>query len=343
MLALAATWGCAEETDSPATPWAVRPFPPIVEPLDNPTTASKVELGRLLFHDPLLSTDRQVACVTCHGQIWGFSDGLPRSIGVGGMGPAGTGRTGPTQTRRNSSTLWNAAMREGLFWDGRATTLEDQVVFPMADPTELGRSPDEVAADIAGIDAYVVLFADAFPDEPPSPTAGQLVRAIAAFERTLVTDRAPYDRYVAGDERALSEAALRGMGVFAELGCPDCHAPPAFESARYAPAASDLSAPDDRGRAEVTGDEADERMFRVPTLRNLRATAPYLHDGSIASLEEVVRREAELRARSLSTDELTDLVEFLNKGLVDRAREPQRAVEVPSGLPVPQDGYRIPR
>lgn len=334
---------CADDEAAGGVPWPVVPFPEMVVPADNPTTAEKVELGRLLFHDPVLSSDRQVACVTCHGQIWGFSDGLPRSIGIGGTGPAGTGRTGPTQTRRNSSTVWNAAYRQGLFWDGRAATLEDQVRFPMADATELGRSADEVAGELATIPAYVPLFAAAFPDEPAGVTASQLVRAIAAFERTIVSDRAPYDRYVAGDTLALGESSRRGLVLFAELGCPSCHAPPLFESDRYEAAASELTATTDHGRAEVTGAPADERRFRVPTLRNLRDTAPYFHDGSVHELEDAVALEARLRARELAPTELADLAELLRKGLMDRAQEPLRPTEVPSGLPVPQDGYRIPR
>ncbi|MCA9297540.1 MAG: cytochrome-c peroxidase, partial [Phycisphaerales bacterium] len=129
--------GCSEgegaripATVDGVTPWPFTPLPPAPEPPDNPTTEAKVELGRMLFYDPLLSADRSVACATCHSEIWGMSDGLARSIGVSGKGPTGPGRTGP-EGRRNAQTLWNAAYRERLFWDGRVSSLEEQVLAPL--------------------------------------------------------------------------------------------------------------------------------------------------------------------------------------------------------------------
>src|SRR5690606_3483566 len=112
--------------DGPPIPWDYAPFPAIVDPADNPSTPEQVELGRLLFYDPILSRDRKVACATCHSEIWGMGDGLALSVGVDGVGPTGPGRDGPNKTRRNSMTLWNVGLREALFWDGRAGLLEEQ-------------------------------------------------------------------------------------------------------------------------------------------------------------------------------------------------------------------------
>ena len=348
VLAALALAACAPA--GPSLPWAAEPMPAAPTPATGPATPEQVELGRLLFHDPVMSSDRLVACVTCHGQVWGLSDGLPQSIGVGGVGPAGTGRTGPTHTRRNAQTIWNAAYRETLFHDGRAGSLEAQVLVPLEDITELGRDPGELEAELRTIPAYVALFAAAFPDEAEPVSTLIAARAIAAFERTLLSDNAPYDQYLRGDERALSEGARQGMFLFADAGCADCHAPPLFESARFENVGvPPLDGIEDRGRAEVTGDPADEGRFRVPTLRNLRETAPYLHTGAAPTMEDAIRSHraalggTALGGTALQDDEVAAIVLFLSKALTDKSREPRRPLTVPSGLEVPVDGYRVPR
>ena len=329
----------------PPLPWTAELMPTKTpEPADNPGTPLKIELGRLLFYDPILSTDRSVACATCHSEIWGMSDGLPRSIGVGGDGPTGPGREGPNLTRRNSLTLWNVAYRPLLFGDGRVASLEEQVLAPLHEPSELGRDPSAVVADLAAIPAYAEKFAEAFPGDAPFVTVVNLQRAIAAFERTMISDRAPYDHYLKGDTGALDEAARRGMNTFAEAGCARCHAPPLFESTIFADRGVDKGAGvDDHGREEVTHDPADRGAFRVPTLRNIRETGPYFHTGAVDTLEDAVRHEAKLEGRPLTDSEIADLVTFLHKALIDPSRAPGRPREVPSGLPVPADGFRIPR
>lgn len=314
------------------------------EPADNPGTPAKIALGELLFYDPILSTDKAVACVTCHSEIWGMSDGLALSVGVGGTGPAGPGREGPTVTRRNAATLWNVAYRPLLFADGRTASLEEQVLGPLDEPKELGREPAAVIADLAANAEYSMRFGAAFPGDPAPVSALNLQRAIAAFERTLVTDRSPYDQYVAGDAGALSEKAQRGMNLFAEVGCAGCHAPPLFESSRFADrGVAPIAGLVDDGREEVTHDPADHAAFRVPTLRNVRETGPYFHTGAVDSLSDAVRHEAARASRSLDDDEIADIVTFLDKGLTDPSRSPTRPTTVPSGLPVPVDGFRIPR
>jgi cytochrome c peroxidase len=345
--ALAATLlACASAEPPPAGERLRGTFPPVPVPADNPMNPAKVELGRLLFHDPILSSDGQVACVTCHGQIWGLSDGLPVSVGVGGIGPAGTGRHGPNVTRRNASTLWNVAWRPTLFWDGRATSLEAQALAPMRDPAELGRPPEDVVRDLALIPAYARRFAEAFPGDGEPVTVTHLVRALAAFERTLVSTWAPYDRFVAGDLGSLGPQAVRGMNLFTALRCTACHAPPSFDRSAYEPSLSPgRGGAADEGRAEVTGRADDRGRFLVPTLRNVAETAPYFHDGAVATLAEAVSLEAAGRpgARVLTAAERDDVAAFLREGMTDLYRLPERPEVVPSGLMVPLDGYRIPR
>lgn len=332
--ALALVAGCG--ATEPANPYAM---PPMVAPADNPTTPAKVELGRLLFHDPIFSADRRTACVTCHAQYWGMGDGLPRSIGTGGTGAIGTGRRG-APVARNAPSLWNVGWRESLFRDGRARSLEAQVLGPLGASDELGRDLSAVTLDLAAVPEYARRFAEAFPDDP-TPVRGENVqRAIAAFERTLISDRAPWDRFVAGDAGALDAREQRGWSLFRSLDCASCHAPPRFETERFA---SSPVASDDPGRAGITGFAEDRGRFRVPSLRNARETGPYFHDGRVESLDEAVSLEAAHRARALTRDEREAITAFLSAGLIDRTREPYRPGSVPSGLPVPDDGFRAPR
>jgi cytochrome c peroxidase len=325
-------------------PWPAAAMPPAPEPANNPGTPAKIALGETLFYDPILSKDKAVACASCHSEIWGMSDGLALSIGVDGMGPTGPGRTGPNITRRNAATLWNVAYRPLLFADGRTASLEEQVLGPLHEQKELAREPEAVVADLAAIPEYAQRFGAAFPDDPAPVSVLNFQRAIAAFERTMITDRSPYDHYVAGDAGALSEAALRGMNLFAEVGCSGCHAPPLFEASRFANRdVTPVNDVVDDGRQEVTHDPADHAAFRVPTLRNIRETGPYFHTGAVITLEDAVAHEATLASRPLDAAEVAALVAFLNKGLTDPSRSPTRPKTVPSGLAVPVDGFRIPR
>jgi cytochrome c peroxidase len=215
----------------------------------------------------------------------------------------------------------------------------------MRNPIELGRDPTDVAQELHGYPAYATLFAAAFPGEADPITADNLARALAAFERTLVSDDAPFDRWVRGDRGAIGDDELRGWVVFNEARCGDCHAPPLFESERYetSPAPAVPGVPDD-GRFAVTGREEDRGRFRVPTLRNLRTTQPYFHNGTAEDLHDAIALEAGARApRALTAGELGDLYAFLYKSLVDMTRLPARPRVAPSGLPVPTDTLEIPR
>lgn len=325
------------DTSSPdAPPWGRVQMPegPDVDPV-------VADLGRLLFYDPVLGSDGETACATCHSEIWGMSDGLPVSIGVGGGRLTGPGRKGPSQGTRNAPTLWNVAFREGLFWDGRETSLEHQLLAPLDSPIELDRPIGTVLAELRSIPEYVARFEAAFPDAPEPLTEATFEAALAALQRTLIASRSLYDAFVGGDALALSDLMRQGMRRFADLGCDGCHVPPFFESEAY----FDRGLPSaDRGRVLVTGDPADERAFRVPTLRNAQLTEPYFHDGSVPTLEAAIAHEIQASTGAAAApDDVTALAAFIGRALVDRSREPDRPEVVPSGLPVPEDGFRILR
>ncbi len=331
--------------DGPPIPWAYSPFPKVVAPAKNPTTDAKISLGNKLFYDPILSGDKAVACATCHSEIWGMGDGLPLSIGVDGEGPTGPGRTGPNKTKRNALTLWNAALRRELFWDGRASTLEGQALMPLEEAVEMNLEPADAAARVAAIPGYVTLFDAAFPGEAISPET--IAKAIAAFERTILSYRSPYDHYVDGDAGAMTDEQLRGMQLFADAGCNGCHTPPLFENGAYVARGAGAEQKD-LGRENITGLAGDHRAFRVPTVRNARESGPYFHDGSVVTLDEAVALEVDRQVAlglspELDAAALADLTAFINDGLMDSTHQPSRPLTVPSGLEVPKDGFRIPR
>lgn len=330
--------------DGPPIPWAHQPFPEL-DPAVEPPTPDRAALGRLLFYDPILSGDQATACLTCHSEEWGLGDGLPTSIGIHGEGPVGPGRIGGTATDRNAPTLWNVGLRGAFFWDGRSQSLEEQALEPLRSPIELGLDPDEAAARLAAVPEYVQLFVAAFPEEADPISPSTIARSLAALQRTFVSRNAPYDQYVGGDEGALDEETRLGMQLFAEAGCAGCHVPPLFASDRYAArGVGDLEL--DGGRVAVTEDEADRGAFRVPTLRNVRDTEPYFHDGSVVTLEEAVQHEVDQQvddgaSRPLDDAEVEALVRFVKKALQDTSASPERPESVPSGLPIPEDGFRI--
>jgi len=330
-------------------PWPEVPLPAAEDPHDNPRTEPKRLLGRILFYDPLLSADRATACVTCHSEIWGLGDQLPRSIGVGGRGVIGPGRSGAHRSRRNSPALWNLGLRSALFWDGRASTLEEQVLFPLRDPDELAREPDDVIADLRASSPYRALFEAAFPQAEPAVSRTTFTQALGTFVRAYVSDRAPYDGYLRGDALALDAQDRRGIALFAQLECDSCHVPPRFDSDRYANrAVPDPEQLDDVGRFALSGAEHERGAFRVPTLRNARDSGPYFHNGAVADYRAAIAHEVEqqvaLGAREpLSEEELTDLTQFLRRALTDTSREQHPLDEVPSGLMVPLDSERFLR
>lgn len=286
-------------------------------PADNPTTPEKVELGRMLYFDPRFSETGTVSCNSCHNLMLGGDDNRPVSMGV-------HGKTGG----RSSPTVWNSAFASSQFWDGRADTLEDQAKGPVVNPVEMGMSDLEKAMDrVRAIPGYQPYFVKAFGKQDPM-TVDNAAKAVAAFERTMITPGSPYDRFVKGDKSALSEQQQRGMQTFADIGCVGCHSGAAF-SGPAMPAGSgffmkfptfadsdyvekyDLTK--DKGRFDVTGKDADMHLFKVPTLRNIALTAPYFHNGSVKTLDEAVKVMAKTQLnQTLSDKQVEDVVAFLN-------------------------------
>ena len=285
-------------------------------PADNPTTAAKVELGKMLYFDPRLSSTGTVSCFSCHNVMEGGDDHMPTSAGVHAA-----------KGGRNAPTVWNAAFHSVQFWDGRAPTLEEQAKGPPVNPIEMGMPNLNAVIDrISKIPGYRAPFEAAF-GAGDVVTMDNAAKAIAAYERTLITPGSAYDRYVAGEKPSLTEQQVKGMETFAEIGCTSCHQGPAFNGpplpvgtgflmkfptytdTRYV---AEYRLTEDQGRYAVTKDEADRGMWRVPTLRNLVYTAPYMHNGAVKSLPEAVRVMAATQLdRTLSDTQVEDIVAFL--------------------------------
>ena len=284
-------------------------------PKDNPTTDAKVTLGKMLFMDPRFSSTGTVSCNSCHNVMEGGDDSRTFSMGV-------HGKTGG----RNAPTVWNAAFHSVQFWDGRADLLEDQAKGPVTNPVEMGVPEIEQAMDkVRAIPGYKAYFEKAFGKD--SMTVVNAAKAVAAFERTLITPNSAYDRYVKGDKKAMSAQQVRGMNTFASTGCTSCHSGAAFNGPKmefgqgfYAkfPTFADnkyndrykLSA--DKGRESATHKASDAHMYRVPTLRNITDTAPYFHNGSVNDLSEAVRVMAKTQLnKDLSDKDVEYIVAFL--------------------------------
>lgn len=301
---LAAAWEALPET------------PPI--PADNPQSEAKVALGKTLFFDPRFSEHGTLSCNSCHNVMSGGDDNRPNSIG---MHDARGGRSAPT--------VWNAAFQSVQFWDGRAATLEDQAKGPVTNPIEMGMgSLDDAMARLKKIPGYEPMFKAAFPDDPAPLTADNAARAVAAYERTLITPNSPYNRYVRGDTGALSAQQIKGMETFASVGCTACHSGynfsgpnlpagtgflqkfPTFPGSLYE---TKYKLMEDNGRFQVTKDPNNMHMFRVPTLRNVALTAPYFHNGQVPTLSEAVQVMAKVQLnQDLSAEQAADIVAFLN-------------------------------
>ncbi|HLO78376.1 MAG TPA: cytochrome c peroxidase [Magnetospirillum sp.] len=258
------------------------------DPIGNPTTSAKVALGARLFHDTALSWDRTVSCASCHDVTGAGTDGLATAIGITRV--AG---------KRNAPTVWNAAFQAKLFWDGRARSLEEQAGGPPLTPDEMGMpSATAIEQRVAAEPGYAAHFAQAFGDG--AITMEHITQAIAAYERTLIAADSPYDRFVTGDAKSLSEQQQRGMALFKAVGCVMCHSGPNFSGASLVgaknPYAPLLASRSDIARSHGLGVEkgraapdAKDGVWRIPSLRNVALTAPYFHNGSVTDLAEAVR------------------------------------------------------
>lgn len=287
-------------------------LPPLEIPADNPMTVEKIELGKRLYFDKRVSADGTISCASCHDPKIGWADDTPTSAGI-------HGKLGD----RNSPTVINAAYATSQFWDGRAKTLEEQAVGPVANPVEMGNTTEGMVQSLEGVAEYKEQFQKVFGT---GVTAENFAKAVAAFERTILSGNSAYDRHKAGDKNALSEAQKRGWKVFEESGCADCHTPPLFSSYEFYNAGVGMAKEKpDVGRKAVTGKDEDLGKFRVPSLREVANTAPYFHDGSVSTLEAAVALMASggidnphrseefdtVRDAEITPEQQKDLVEFM--------------------------------
>jgi cytochrome c peroxidase len=294
-LALAAA---ACDADKLPIPTGLDAYMPV--PAANPLTRAKAELGRKLFFDPRLSHDGSISCATCHDPAQAFSDSRPFSFGIGGQ-------AAPRRTPRIANRAWG----QSFFWDGRAPSLEVQVLQPIANPVEMGSTPEE-AARRTGL------------------TVAELRDALASYVRTIVSGDAPFDRYMAGDPAALDGAERAGMELFTgKAGCASCHVGPNFTDERFHNTGA--GAKPDPGRGAVTGRETYRGTFKTPSLRDCARTPPFMHDGSLPTLEAVIdfydkggrsnpNLDPEIRPLHLTAAEKSALAAFL-RGLNGKIRD----------------------
>jgi cytochrome c peroxidase len=296
------------ELSSPAqaavTEYSNEPIEPL--PLHVSLDQRKVRLGELLFNEPALSHDNTISCASCHQLNKGGADGLAHSIGIGGA---------PSDI--NAPSVMNAAFNFKQFWDGRAGTLEEQVDGPTNHPKEMGSSWPEIIRKLSESSQYSSEFAGIYRD---GISQNNVKDAIATFERSLITPNSPFDRYLRGQKNALTVEELNGYRLFKEYGCTSCHQGTnvggnlfeRFGAMKDYFAARGHTNKADLGRFNVTGDEKDKYVFKVPSLRNVALTGPYFHDGSAKTLEDAVKIMSTYQlGRSLTASDTKDIVKFL--------------------------------
>lgn len=287
---------------------------PMKTPRDNPLTAEKIELGKQLYFDKRLSSDDTISCASCHDPKKGWSNGEQFATGVRSQ-----------KGGRNSPTIVNAGYSYFQFWDGRAIHVEGQAMGPVQNPVEMAMKEEDVVEKLNKIEGYREQFQKVFGTDV---TSDGIAKAIGAFERTILSGDAPYDRFKAGDKKALSESAQRGMKLFSgKAHCSACHSGPNFTDGAFhnIGVGMELEKPD-KGRAEISKLAGDTGSFKTPTLREIARTAPYMHDGSVKTLEEVVEHydrggvdnpylDEEMFPLDLNDQEKADLVQFMKEGL----------------------------
>lgn len=309
-----------------ASAFAAEPagLPPVAHPADNAPTPEKIALGKQLYFDPRLSVDDTISCASCHNPEKGWSNGEQFATGVGGK-----------KGGRNSPTVINAAYYKLQFWDGRAKTLEDQALGPIQNPIEMNMTLDAVVKKLNGIQGYKDQFQKVFGTDV---TPEGIAKSIAAFERTVLSGDAPYDKFKAGDKAALSESAQRGLKLFfGRANCSACHSGASFTDSAFHNIGLDSP---DVGRMEVSKLPGDKGAMKTPTLREIARSAPYMHNGSLKTLEEVVahynkggndnpQQDEEIFPLRLSDQDQADLVTFLKEGLSSASYPTTTAPELP--------------
>ena len=312
-------------------------------PLREGFTPQQIDLGRYLFFDPVLSADGSVSCASCHNPAMGFADGRGRAVGINGQ-----------TLQRSAPSLWNVGFFSTLLWDGSETSLEEQMQGPLYSAIEMGNTPAQLLTSLNANTTYQALFEQAFGNAPI--TLDQIYTAIAAFESSLISLNSRYDLYVHGYHAALDEEEIAGLNVFRSFvaRCAECHTPPLFTNQQLA-VLGVADAPGeliDRGAQAVTGDASQRGAFRVPSLRNIARTAPYMHRGQKPLLEDAARFYNGGRGHEvpegeslmvhwhiweprLTEAEITSLATFM-RALTDESFMPETPEAVPSGLPVVQ-------
>tara|TARA_R110002110_G_scaffold205066_5_gene416873 strand:- start:59837 stop:61039 length:1203 start_codon:yes stop_codon:yes gene_type:complete len=308
-------------------------------------TPQQIDLGRHLFFDPVLSANGKLSCATCHNPDQGFADGMGRSVGIKGE-----------RLSRSAPSLWNVAFLQRFFWDSRASSLEEQMVGPLYDPHEMGNNPVHMLASLNAIKAYRRLFAEAFPADSVTPRGSisldEVYTSIAAFQSSLISLNSRYDQYAHGYQDALTVPEKEGLNVFRSFvaRCAECHTPPLFTNQQVAV----IGTPEPEGMpfdpgAEVSMNEPTQRGgFKIPSLRNIELTAPYMHSGRFETLREAVAFYTGGRGHAvpegedlkihwhiweprLTEAEVDRLVDFL-KTLTDETFKPKAPARLPSGL-----------
>lgn len=267
-----------------------------------PQQEAKIELGKMLWFDPRLSLSGKVSCNTCHDLSTNGADTKPLSIGY-------AGRKGTV----NSPTVFNAEKQIAQFWDGRAKTLAEQATGPITNPLEMAMTPELAEGAIRSIPGYRPYFEKAFGSK--NPTFSEIAEALAAFETTLTTPNAPFERYLKGDKNALTQQQIDGLKLFRRSGCIRCHSGNLLGGTSFQkvgsvrPYVTDNSS---KGRMDVSGKPWDEMMFKVPTLLNVERTAPYFHDGAVKTLPDAVKKMADIQLdMNLSEKQVEEIVAFL--------------------------------
>lgn len=308
-------------------------------------TPQQIDLGRYLFFDPALSKDGTVSCATCHDPRKAFGDSRARSVGILG-----------TEVSRSAPSLWNVSFQRRLFWDGRSTSLEEQMQGPLYSADEMGNSEERLLASLNALPAYRALFAQTFGSDTIS--VDEVYTAIVAFESSLISLNSRYDQYAHGYAAALSAAEIEGLNIFRSFvaRCAECHTPPLFTNQQTAVIGTPEpdGQPRDIGAEAISGDPSQRGGFRVPSLRNITKTAPYMHSGRFETLRETVEFYTKGRGHAvpsgeilnihwhiwepeLSDDELDRIVDFLGT-LSDESFVPEVPQILPSGLkPVTQE------
>ena len=302
----------------------------------------QIDLGRLLFFDPILSADNSVSCATCHNPKQGFADGMARSVGINGH-----------IQQRSAPTLWNSTFLSSFFWDARAKSLEEQALGPLFNTHEMGNTPKQLMVSLNSTPAYKRLFQQAFEDQDAALSVANVINALTAFQSSLVSLNSRYDQYAHGYHKALTDNEIAGLNVFRSFvaRCSQCHTPPLFTNQQIAvigtPEPEGL--PRDIGAQNTFDSPVLRGGFKVPTLRNIALTAPYMHSGRFETLREaaafysggrghaVPKEEAlllhwHISEPNLTEDEIDRLVDFM-KTLSDESLTPTTPAQLPSGLP----------